>query len=358
MAHYIVLGTRPEIIKLAPVIREYQKRGIDFKILHTNQHYTYEMDRLFFKELNLPEPDINLNVGSGTQGEQSGKMLIRIEKKVLEDKPGLIIVQGDTNTVMAGALVGVKLHIHVAHVEAGLRSFDRTMPEEINRIVADHSSDILLAPTEVAKQNLLAEGISRDFIHVTGNTIVDATLQHLKYIDKSVMDRLGLKEGEYFLSTFHRAENVDNRDRLTSILGGLKAAADRYEIPVVVPMHPRTEKMIEHFGLHLPDNMLVTDPVGYLEFLALEKWARAILTDSGGLQEEASILRVPCVTLRDNTERPETVDSGANIVAGVKKDSIISALADILTRHMPEKNPYGDGTASRKILDIIEEKVI
>ena len=358
----IILGTRPEIIKMSPVIRSCQKRGADFFVLHTGQHYSYEMDRVFFEQLGLPSPDFNLDVGSKSHAEQSGLIMTGIEKILNKEKPDVVLVQGDTNTVLAGALTASKCYvkknpsrpIDIGHVEAGLRSFDRSMPEEVNRIVADHLSRYLFAPTEKAREHLLHEGIPDEKIVVTGNTIVDAVLENLSLSKKRVdtVRDLGLFAGGYFLVTLHRQENVDNRKRLKGILLGLKRIHESTGMPLVFPVHPRTDKMITSFRLEL-EGFLRIRPLGFLEFLQLESQARLTLTDSGGVQEESCILNVPCVTIRDSTERPETVDVGANIVAGVDSVSIIDATEKMLLRSRSWKNPFGDGTAGERIVDTI-----
>ncbi|MDP2216449.1 MAG: UDP-N-acetylglucosamine 2-epimerase (non-hydrolyzing) [Methanolobus sp.] len=338
----MVLGTRPEIITMCPVIRECESRGLGFYILHTGQHYSFEMDRVFFEELKLPAPKYNMDVGSGLHGEQTGKMLAGIERVLLEDTPDVVLVQGDTNTVLAGALAASKLHIKVGHIEAGLRSFDRTMPEETNRIVADHISDYLFAPTENSKKYLLAEGIPEERIFVTGNTVADAVYQNLEISKQSrkTLERFVLKEGGYFLTTVHGAENTDKKERLAGILAGFEQIYAEFSLPIIFPAHPRTVKMIREFGLQVPEGPQVIDPVGYLDFLQLEGSAKLILTDSGGLQEEACILGVPCVTLRDNTERPETVEVGANVVCGDK--SVIGCVKQMMQVGKGWKNPYED----------------
>ncbi len=350
----IILGTRPEIIKMSPVIRECEERGLEYYILHTGQHYSYEMDRIFFDQLQLPAAKYNLDVGSGLHGAQTGKMLSGIEQILLEDTPDVVLVQGDTNTVLAGALAAAKLHIKVGHVEAGLRSFDRTMPEEINRIMADHISDYLFAPTGTSKLNLLAEGIPEEKIFVTGNTVVDAVYQNLE-ISRQTVDPLkdmGLQEQGYFLTTVHRAENTDSKTRLSAILDGFRQVYGEFRLPIIFPAHPRTVKMMHEFGLQVPAGVRITEPVGYLEFLQLESGARLILTDSGGLQEEACILGVPCVTLRDNTERPETVDVGANVIAG---RDIVSCTRQMMQVGNGWKNPYGEGDAGKLIIELFEQ---
>ena len=351
----IILGTRPEIIKMSSVIRECVKRGLDYFIVHTGQHYSYEMDKIFFDELKLPDAKYYLDVGSGNHGKQTGLMLSKIENILLDERPDVILVQGDTNTVLAGALAASKLHIKVGHIEAGLRSFDRVMPEEINRVLTDHISDYLFAPTEVSKQNLLLEGIT-DGVYVVGNTIVDATVQNLK-IAKSrsnIIKNLGLEK--YFIVTLHRVENVDNKQRFEKILTTFMMIYEKYGVPLIFSVHPRTKKRIKEFGLEhkLFDGFRVIDPVGYIDFLMLESNAMLILTDSGGLQEEACILNVPCVTLRDSTERPETVEAGKNIVAGCESEDVLSAVSELSGSVLSDYNPFGDGRSSERILNCIE----
>jgi len=350
----IILGTRPEIIKMSPIIRECEQRGMEHFILHTGQHYSYEMDKVFFEELELPQPAYNLDAGSGTHAEQTGKILIGIEKILMKEKPDVVLVLGDTNTVLAGALASVKLQIKVGHVEAGLRSYDRTMPEEINRVLTDHISDYLFSPTETAKENLLREGIQEDKISVTGNTIVDAVYQNLKIAKRKadVLEKLNLKPKEYFLVTAHRQENVDIKERLNGILKGLELIRKEFWLPVIFSVHPRTQSRIKEFGLSM-DGINAINPTGFLEFLQLESNARLILTDSGGVQEEACILGVPCVTLRDNTERPETVEAGSNILAGADPNRILECAELMLKKEKGWKNPFGDGMAGKKIMEIL-----
>ena len=358
----IILGTRPEIIKMSPIIRSCQKKGVDFFVLHTGQHYSYEMDRVFFEELSLPPPDFNLDVGSKSHAEQTGLIMTGIEKILLKEKPEVVLVQGDTNTVLAGTLAASKCYVRggtsqpvdVGHIEAGLRSFDRSMPEEVNRIVADHLSTYLFAPTEIAREHLLKEGIPDRKISVTGNTIVDAVFENLSLSKKKsdTIEKLGLLPDGYFLVTLHRRENVDAKKRLMGILKSLTRIHETYGMPLVFPVHPRTEKMIASFGLKLKGFQLIK-PLGFLEFLQLESHARLALTDSGGVQEEACILKVPCVTIRDSTERPETVDVGANMVAGVDPASIINTADRMLAQPRSWKNPFGDGKAGDRIIEIV-----
>ena len=350
----IILGTRPEIIKMAPAIRECQRRCLDYSIIHTGQHYSYQMDRIFFEQLELPQPDHNLDVGSGNHGEQTGRILAGLEAVLMAERPDVVLVQGDTNTVMAGALAASKLHIKVGHVEAGLRSYDRRMPEEINRVVADHISDYCFAPTEISKANLLKEGIAKEKIHVTGNTIVDSVYQNLEIAMRKVniLADLGLEPKGYFLVTSHRQENVDSKERLGEIIRGLEMVKSEFGLPVVFPVHPRTRKMVESFGFEL-DGIRAIEPLGFLEFLQLEAGARLALTDSGGVQEEACILGVPCVTLRDNTERPETVEVGANMLAGTESQRIIEGARKMLGTREGWKNPFGEGNTGQRIIQIL-----
>ncbi|MCD6515573.1 MAG: UDP-N-acetylglucosamine 2-epimerase (non-hydrolyzing) [Candidatus Odinarchaeota archaeon] len=350
----IILGTRPEIIKMSPIIRELEKRNSDYFILHTGQHYSYNLDQVFFDQLKLPRPKYNLQVGSGTHAEETGKMLIGIERILLKEKPDIILVEGDTNTVLAGALAATKLNILVGHVEAGLRSFDREMPEEINRTLTDHISDFLFAPTEKAKQNLLKEGIPSEKIFVTGNTIVDAVHQNLKLsnIQFNTLNDLDINSDDYFLVTVHRQENVDNKERFQGILDGLKLVHEELNIPIIFPIHPRTKKRMKQFNLR-PEGVTLIDPIDYLSFLQLESKAKLILTDSGGVQEEACILRVPCVTLRYNTERPETIEVGANVLAGTDPNEIVEKVKFMLNKKRDWNNPFGDGKAGKRIVKIL-----
>ena len=340
---------------MAPVTRELERQELDFFILHTGQHYSHNLDSVFFQELELPQPKYNLEVGSGTHAEETGKMLIGIEKILLEEKSDVVLAEGDTNSVLAGALAAAKLHIKVGHVEAGLRSYDRNMPEELNRILTDHLSDYLFAPTEKAKNILLGEGISEGRIFVTGNTIVDAVYQNLVLAQKKsqILDKLELKEREYFLVTAHRQENVDIKDRLKSILEGLRLVWHKFRLPLIYPIHPRAKRRIEEFGLGVPSGLKLIEPMGFVNFLALEANAALILTDSGGVQEESCILKVPCVTLRDNTERPETLEVGSNILAGANPSAILNSVEKMLSTERSWQNPFGNGQAGVRIVEAI-----
>jgi UDP-N-acetylglucosamine 2-epimerase (non-hydrolysing) len=352
----VILGTRPEIIKMSPVIRELEKRRENYFVLHTGQHYSYNLDRVFFEQLNLPQAKYNLEVGSGSHAAQTGTILIGVENVLRDESPDIVLVEGDTNSVFAGALAATKLHIKVGHVEAGLRSYDRNMPEEINRILTDHCSDYLFAPTEKAKTILLGEGISENKIFVTGNTIVDAVYQNLEIARKqgNTLGSLNLAAGQYFLVTLHRQENVDDPKRFASILKGLDKVAADFRIPTVYPVHPHSRRRMSEFGLN-PKNITLIEPVSFLDFLQLESNARLILSDSGGVQEEACILGVPCVTLRDNTERPETLDVGSNILAGASPDKMLRCTRLMLSKEHKWSNPFGDGRAGERIVEIITE---
>jgi len=363
----IVYGTRPEIIKLSPVIRLARKKNIDFFCVHTGQHYSYQMDEIFFKELDLPVPKYKLHIKSKApymQGNHTGRMMIEIENILLREIPYCVVVQGDTNTVLAGAMTAEKIstthnytgfNIKVAHVEAGLRSYDRNMPEEINRFIADHLSDFLFVPTARQKGLLLKEGVPRSWIHVTGNTIVDAVNQFLiKAKAKSnILKKINIKKNSYILLTLHRQENVDSSKVFSDILKGLALAGNTLKLPIIFPMHPRTAKMLEKFNLTLPACVKTIEPVGFLDFIWLEANSALIMTDSGGLQEESCILKVPCVTLRNNTERPETVRVGSNIVSGTNPQKILEAAVKMLKTKRNWKNPFGDGSSSEHILKIL-----
>ena len=350
----VTLGTRPEITKMAPVIRELERRKADFFVLHTGQHYSYNLDGVFFEQLKLQQPKYNVGAGSGSHAEQTARILVGVEKILLQEKPDIVLAQGDTNSVLATALTAAKLHIKVGHIEAGLRSYDRTMPEEINRILADHCSDYLFAPTEKAKAILLSEGIREEIISVTGNTIVDTVYQNLEIARKQsrILETLHLTPKKYILVTLHRQENVDNRERFTSILQALDRAATEFKMPLIYPVHPHARRQIAEFNLKTPKITLI-DPADFLDFLQLESNARLVLTDSGGVQEEACIIGVPCVTLRDNTERPETIEVGANILAGTSPDKILESARTMLGKKKKWQNPFGDGKAAEKIVNIV-----
>lgn len=356
MKFCVILGTRPEIIKISPIVRELEKRMLDYFVIHTNQHYSENMDKIFFEDLRLSHPKYNLNVGSGLQGEQTGRMLERLEPVLIKEKPDVVFVEGDTNTVLAGALTATKFGIKVVHVEAGLRSYDRSMPEEINRILTDHISDYLFCPTEVEKNICLKEGISKEKVFVTGNTIVDSVLQNLKLIEeKEVFTKYGVAEKNYVFVTMHRPSNVDNKEILRIQLDNISELAKQENLKIIFPIHPRTRKNISEFNLKLPQNIVLFDPINYLETLALMKNAKVILTDSGGIQEEACILQVPCLTLRENTERPQTISVGSNILVGSDRQKLLSSY-NLIIKRKSWKNPFGDGKTSEKIINSLLNK--
>jgi UDP-N-acetylglucosamine 2-epimerase (non-hydrolysing) len=352
----IILGTRPEIVKCSPIIRECERLGLDFFILHTGQHYSYLMDKVFFEQLELPPAKFNLDVGSGNHGKQTGVMLEGIEKILLSEHPDVVLVQGDTNTVLAGAIAAVKLGIKVGHIEAGLRSFDRSMPEEINRVLADHCSDYLFAPTSQSKEILLHEGIPEKQIFVVGNTAVDAVYQNLG-IAKSknqILTSLGIDESKFMLATSHRQENVDDKDRFAGIIKGLQLSQKEFGVPLIYPIHPRARKQLKLFNIGT-EGLTLVEPLDYLGFLNLESKAMLVLSDSGGVQEETCILGVPCVTLRENTERPETLEVGSNMLAGTSPERILEAAKQMVSRKRGWVNPFGDGKTAQKITCVLIE---
>lgn len=355
----VVLGTRPEIIKLAPVIRALRSSCLRPLVIHSNQHYTSELDAVFFRQLELAPADVNLDVGSAPHGAQTGRMLERLEAVLMERRPQVVIVQGDTNTVLAGALAAAKLEIPVAHVEAGLRSYDRAMPEEVNRVVADHVASYLFAPTEAATRILVGEGIADERIWMTGNTVVDAIRQHGDLAPATTLDELGVEPEQFYLLTLHRPENTDSDERLVSIVEKLRTGIASADRPILFPVHPRTERTLKRLGLwsqlQTSRELRVLPPLGYLEFLALEKSALCVVTDSGGVQEESCILGVPCVTIRTSTERPETIEIGANRLADGDASQLIEAVQAMQVRRGGWEQPYGDGTAGRRIVRQLEE---
>jgi UDP-N-acetylglucosamine 2-epimerase len=349
-----VVGARPNFIKLSPISKELKGRGLDNVIIHTGQHYNYEMDRVFFDDMGIPTPDYHLGIGSGSHGHQTGEMLKKIEQALIAETPDAVIVFGDTNSTLAGGLAAAKLHIKCAHIEAGLRSFDKRMPEEINRVLVDHCSDLLLCPTTTAVENLRREGITEN-VYLTGDVMVDAQKECEKIAeDKShILDDLNLRQKGYFLATVHRASNTDDPEKLKEIMEALEALGD-----VVFPCHPRTEKYLKDLGIWdaLTGKINVIKPVGYLDMLLLEKNARKIITDSGGVQKEAYLLGIPCITLRDETEWVETVDDGWNVLVGAQREKIVSAAMSFEPLHKP-RDVFGKGDASIKIVDLVERLV-
>jgi UDP-N-acetylglucosamine 2-epimerase len=370
-----VVGARPQFIKLAPVCKamERVKDTIRHLIVHTGQHYDYEMSQVFFDELGLRDPDYHLGVGSGTHGYQTGEMLKRVEEVLVREKPDLVMVYGDTNTTLAGALASSKLHIPVAHVEAGLRSFNRRMPEEVNRVLTDHVSDFLFCPTRNAVENLRREGFtgilndgellpldcnpshlpcSRPLVINTGDVMYDALLLYAELAEKRVriLEELNFKPKAYTLATIHRAENTDNPERLGAIFEGLERIAQE-GLPVILPLHPRTQKRLREIGLH-PKGLKLLDPVSYLDMLILEKNARVVLTDSGGVQKEAFFFRVPCVTLREETEWVETVEAGWNTLVGCDAERIVRVALEA-RKGAESVWPYGDGRAAERVVRLL-----
>jgi UDP-N-acetylglucosamine 2-epimerase (non-hydrolysing) len=347
-----IIGARPQFIKCTSLSRVVRKEYKEI-LVHTGQHYDPEMSDIFFKELDIPEPDYNLGVGSSSHGEQTGKMLIEIEKILLKEKPNLILVYGDTNSTLAGALAASKLHIKVAHVEAGLRSFDRTMPEEINRVLTDHISDLLFCPTETAVLNLKKEGITTGVYNV-GDVMLDALEYNIKIAEEktTVLDDLGLSPKEYLVATVHRASNTDSFKNLSSIVNSFCDV----DIPVVFPVHPRTEKYLRQYGLwdKLYEKVKVIPPLGYLEMLKLMVHSRKILTDSGGVQKEAYMLGVPCITMRENTEWVETVEDGWNVLVGADHEKIRDAILNF-EGAKKRGNIFGTGNACIDICEIIKK---
>jgi len=349
-----VVGARPNFIKLAAMAAAVSEEKISHVIIHTGQHYDFEMSQVFFEGMALPKPDYNLEVGSGTQGAQLGEMTKRCEAALLKVKPHLVLVYGDTNSTLAGGLAASKNNIPLGHIEAGLRSFDMRMQEEKNRVLVDHISDYLFCPTQTAMENLKREGLATKS-YMTGDVMVDSMVKFSppqKLID-SILSKLGLRKKGYVLTTIHRAENTDSIERLSRIITALNDLSK--EIPIVFPMHPRTEGFLKKYGLlDKISNLVVTKPQGYLEFLALEKYAKRIVTDSGGVQKEAYILGVPCITLRESTEWVETVKDGWNVLVGADRKKMF----DQTLGFKPPKtgsNLFGDGHAAERILAIIRK---
>lgn len=348
-----IVGARPQFIKCAPLSKELRKTNEEI-IVNTGQHYDLEMSDIFFKELNIPHPDYNLGIGSGTHGEQTGKMLIEIEKILTHEKPDMLLVYGDTNSTIAGALAASKLGIRVAHVESGLRSFDRSMPEEINRVLTDHISNLLFCPTNQAVKNLINEGIVSG-VHMVGDVMQDALLIYSAAAGKvsNIVTKLGLNVNEYYVITVHRPANTDYKENMKSIIEALRML----KMKVVFPVHPRTEKYLKEYGFweKMPSNVILIKPLGYLDMLHLMNNAQKILTDSGGIQKEAYMLGKSCITLRENTEWVETVDAGGNVLVGADMEKIVDAV-----NHFKFSKSrivlYGENV-SRKIVEIINSQI-
>ena len=355
MKFCFILGTRPEIIKMYSCIKYCSENKLDFFIIHTNQHYSENMDKIFFNELDLPQPKYNLNIGSGSHGNQTGRMLIEIEKVLLEEKPGIVLVQGDTNTVVAGALAASKLGIKIGHIEAGLRSYDKEMPEETNRIITDHISDYLFCPTDKQKAILLNEGIPSDKIFVTGNTIVDIVLSCAKIAEKksNILKRLNIEKDKYFLLTCHRPSNTENEKGFYEIMKTIQSICEEEKSICIFPLHPRLNGRIDQIKKY--KNIKVIDPIGYLDSIKLQNNSKMIFTDSGGIQEESCILKKKCVILRENTERPETLNvGGAMLVKQLNGKNIINTYKKLKIKEVKWKNPFGDGNSNEKIFQKLD----
>lgn len=354
-----VVGARPNFMKIAPLMKEFKKHPkIEAKLVHTGQHYSANMSDYFFRDLDIPKPDYNLGVGSSSHAVQTAKIMIKFEKVCLKEKPNLILVVGDVNSTIACSLVAVKLGIKVAHVEAGLRSFDRTMPEEINRLLTDHISDLLFVTEQSGLDNLNHEGIDEKKIFFVGNIMIDSLVFNLPKIKKSdIMDKKNLKKKEFILFTMHRPRNVDSEDNLKNMLDILNEVQKK--IKIIYPIHPRTKRNIKRFGFENQVkemiNLVITEPLEYIDFLNLVLNSKAVLTDSGGIQEETTFLGIPCLTLRENTERPITVRQGTNIIIGNNKKKSLESVDKILKGtwkkgHIPE---LWDGKTGKRILEIL-----
>jgi len=345
-----IVGARPQFVKAAMVSRAWVAKEAEY-LLHTGQHYSVEMSRLFFDELDLRKPDINLDAGGGSHAEQTSRMLTGIDAYLEDVQPAHVLIYGDTNSTLAGALAASKREIPISHVEAGLRSFNRSMPEEINRVVGDHLSDLLFCPTEEAVRNLAAEGITSG-VHLVGDVMADALFIFVKVAEKrsDILSKLGLAAGGYALATAHRSGNVDDKPKLEEIIRGFA----QINSAIVLPLHPRTEKMLKAFGLSFSENVRVIEPVGYLDMLMLEKHADCILTDSGGIQKEAYLLGVRCITMREETEWVETVEAGWNVLAGADAEKIAKNYDDF--HPGGARAPlYGGGDAADKIVGAIKK---
>jgi len=345
-----VLGARPQFIKAAAVSKVLRTQHTEI-LVHTGQHYDENMSDIFFDELEIPRPDYNLCVGSGNHGHQTGTMLIKLEEIYEEVKPDLVLVYGDTNSTLAGALCASKLLIPVAHIEAGLRSFNKNMPEEQNRILTDHLSKYLFVPTNSAFKNLSNEGITKNVYNV-GDVMYDGILQFTKIAERksNILERLNLKNEEFILTTIHRAENTNDYNRMKNIIEALSDSGEK----VILPLHPRTQKYIENYNLKLGSNINIIEPVGYLDMIMLESACKKIVSDSGGIQKEAFFMKKPCITMRDETEWIETVETGWNTIVGADKSKILDAILNF-TVPKEQSNIFGDGHAAEAILNVIQK---
>jgi UDP-N-acetylglucosamine 2-epimerase (non-hydrolysing) len=353
--YMVVLGIRPDIINLQPIVKELKKRRARFSIVHTGQHYSYFFDGLFFKQLDFPKPDYHLKVGSGSQAQQLGMLVQKFEKVILKEKPDLVFSFSDANPALS-AIVASKMGIKVAHLEAGMRSYDWRMPEEKNRRIVDSIADYLFTPTKGTKNNLLKEGHAPHKIFQVGKPIFDVINNFKKEIDdNNILEKLQIERKNYFLVTAHRPENVGIERPLRNIILALNLLQKTYEKDIIFPIHPRTRKSIKKFGIKLSKRIRLIDPVGFLEFSKLEKNAFCCVTDSGTVQEDSCIFKVPCVTMRISTERSETVEVGSNIVAGLKKDHIVKAVNTMVNRKTNWKNPYGKPNSAEKTIAILQK---
>lgn len=348
-----VVGARPQFIKAAPVSKALREVGIEEFLLHTGQHYDHQMSQIFFDEMGIPRPDANLEVGSGSHGWQTGQMLTGIEEVLLKEKPDWVLVYGDTNSTLAGALAAVKLRIPVAHVEAGLRSFNREMPEEHNRVLTDHCADLLFCPTQTAVDNLAKEGVTAG-VHRVGDTMYDAVLQFAEVARQrsTILHDLNLEPKSYLLATVHRPYNTDNPENLRNILSAFLEINE----PIIFPVHPRTRKALERSTFNVqPSNIRLIEPAGYLDMLALEQNARLIMTDSGGMQKEAYFFGVPCITLRPETEWVETVEAGWNAIVEANKEKIVEKVCNFKPAAQPPR-VFGDGNAAYQIASLLNSR--
>lgn len=356
-----VVGARPNFMKIAPVVKALCRAGLPQLLVHTGQHYDQRMSRLFFQQLGIPEPDLNLDVGSGSQAQQTAEVMRRFEPVVMERRPDLVVVVGDVNSTLACALVAAKLGVPVAHVEAGLRSFDRSMPEEINRVVTDALSDLLFVTERSGLENLKREGVPDRKVHFVGNVMIDTLLRHRAAAEQNdILRRLELCPGEsYALVTLHRPSNVDDPKRLAALLGKLDELARH--LVVIFPIHPRTHKNALEAGLH-PElgHLLLTEPLGYLEFLHLMSHAQVVITDSGGVQEETTVLGVPCLTVRENTERPATIEYGTNRLVGSDPAAMLAAAREVLNGNRPAGRlpELWDGKAAERIVEVLKSRIV
>lgn len=360
----LVVGARPNFMKAAPLIKKLRENSDQFEasLIHTGQHYDRQLSELFFEQLGMPEPDVFLGVGSCSHAEQTAKIMIELEKTFIQSRPDLLVVFGDVNSTMAAAIVGSKMGIKIAHIEAGLRSFDKAMPEEINRIVTDRLSDYLFVTEPSGLRNLQNEGVPLQKIFFCGNIMIDSLIDNLEKANSSkILSDLSLESKQYATITLHRPSNVDNIEILNGLLGVIAEVGAR--MPVVFPCHPRTKRRIEEFGLlsRVPNgNVRVIDPLGYLDFLKLQSGSKIVLTDSGGVQEETTYLKIPCVTIRENTERPVTVEIGSNVLCGSDPERIIRVTSEILNSQAKDSKipELWDGQTSNRIVNIIKDQIV